>query len=335
MAMLCPICKGSYKQRLQCPRCGVRLLYDLPGPAGEDEPETLNPQTSWRRLLGGLLLAQGVFQALRHLYSAGILAMREVPGTDAWSALGSILMMQGLQAVSVFLACMFAGAGQQRGWGLGAVIGVWNGIVAIVIQHWSNPSLPAISLFGEPILQAAFGALGGFLGSVIWRPLPVLDIATSPPAVSPVLSAGRFAAFAGPVAWGRILTGITVAAGGVIWSDVIQDFILGASEGKLKIDTHLQAALVTWEISALAILTGAALAGFGTRNGLKQGLFVGIGTAVILAGLSMSSPNPRTLLPLLGASPLCLGLVGGWFGSRLLPPVYPRSYRSEVGSYMS
>ena len=35
MAMVCPQCAGSYEQRLQCPTCGVRLLYDFHGPKAQ------------------------------------------------------------------------------------------------------------------------------------------------------------------------------------------------------------------------------------------------------------------------------------------------------------
>src|SRR5260370_38838540 len=94
--------------------------------------------------------------------------------------------------------------------------------------------------------------------------------------------ARQLSSFAGPVAWGRGLTGITLAVGGVVWTDVIRDFVLGASEGKLRIDTALQAELVTWEISALAMLAGGGLAGPSTINGMKQRLGVGMGLGPIL-----------------------------------------------------
>src|SRR5260370_13312347 len=106
--------------------------------------------------------------------------------------------------------------------------------------------------------------------------------------------ASQVSSFAGHVAWGRVLTGITLAVGGVVWTDVIRDFVLDASEGKLRIDTALQAELVTWEISALAMLAGGALAGASTINGMKQGLGVGMGTGTILFVMRMAN-NPLGL----------------------------------------
>ena len=41
----------------------------------------------------------------------------------------------------------------------------------------------------------------------------------------------RRSALAGPVAWGRVLTGITLTVGCVVWVDVIREFVLEASEG--------------------------------------------------------------------------------------------------------
>jgi hypothetical protein len=268
-----------------------------------------------------LLLAQGLYYVLRHLCTAGLLATHDGPDS-VWATLTGLMVLQGLQAVGVLAAGLLTGAGQQRGIFYGALVGVWNGVLFIFVRSWLGQSMTVAALVGEPMVQAAFGAIGGLAGSLIWK--PVLPLASPPvprPAV-PLRSAQRRPAFAGPIAWGRVLTGTILAVGGVVWCDVIREFVLEASEGRLRIDTHLQAELVTWEISALAMLAGSALAGATTKNGLKQGLIVGIGMGVILLGLRLGSLTvaPRTLILTL-ASSLCLGLVGGWFGSQLLPPI--------------
>ena len=41
-------------------------------------------------------------------------------------------------------------------------------------------------------------------------------------------------------------------------------------------DGWWQDRVVTWEIQALAVLIGGAVAGYNTANGLKQGLYVGL-----------------------------------------------------------
>jgi hypothetical protein len=280
------------------------------------------------------LLAQGLNYVLRHLFTAGFLVAREEVTGSVWATLTGLVVLQVLQAASVFSAGLLTGAGQRRGLLFGAVVGVWNAVFLILIQFWTGQPVTTIDLFGEPVLQVAFGALGGLTGSLIWRPLALDPLPYQPRKQLPALpvQTGPYA-FSGPVAWARVLTGITVAVGGVFWVDVIRDSVLEASEGKLRIDTHLQAELVTWEISALAMIAGGALAGATTRNGAKQGLCVGLGTASVLAGIRLATRTyTPELLILTLVSALALSFVGGWFGGHLLPPVYRTSRRKRYST---
>jgi len=95
-------------------------------------------------------------------------------GAGVWATLNGLVLLQALQALSVLTAGMLTGAGQRRGFVYGAVMGVWNGVFFVVAQHMLGRAPTTVSLFGEPILQAAFGAVGGMIGSLIWRPLPSL-----------------------------------------------------------------------------------------------------------------------------------------------------------------
>src|SRR5207244_2768697 len=130
-------------------------------------------QTPWGRLLIGLLLAQGLNYVLRQLCTAGLLVPREEVVRSVWATLTGLILLQALQAASVFAAGLLTGAGQRRGLLFGAVVGVWNAVFLILIQFWTGQPLTTIDLFGEPVLQVAFGALGGLVGSLIWRPLPL------------------------------------------------------------------------------------------------------------------------------------------------------------------
>jgi hypothetical protein len=281
----------------------------------------------------GLLLAQGLYYVLRHLLIAGLLMTREEAAGDVWAALSGLILVQGLQAVSVLCGGVLVGAGERRGFVLGAMVGVWNGVLFVMAHQLFGRPVTPITVLGEPMLQAAFGAIGGLIGGSIWKPLPVptLPAEFRPQASLPPVRR-QPSSFEGPVAWGRVITGVALAVGGVVWTDVIRDFVLDASEGTLRIDTHLQAQLVTWEISALVMLVGSALAGATTRNGLKQGLAFGIGTGVVLAGIRLASMGlSLQLLIFSSASTVCLGLAGGWFGSQLLPPVYAHARRVRRG----
>jgi hypothetical protein len=337
MAMVCPQCDGIFEQRLSCPQCGVRLLYEdtrrkrffaLNG-SGESWEHT-----PWGRLFVGLLLAQGLYYVLRHLWTAGVLATHEYAPNDVWATLTGLIVLQGLQGISVLAAGLLIGAGQRRGIFFGAVAGVWNGVLCILVQNLMGEPVLSLSLFGEPMIQAAVGAVGGLAGSLIWKPIPAVNLPAEARKSKPMVPVmPRTSSLVGPLAWGRILTGITLAVGGVVWVDVIREFILDASEGHLRIDTHLQAEIVTWEISALAMIAGGALAGATTKNGMKQGLAVGIGTGTILMGIRLASNHmPAEIHLLTLVSALGLGFFGGWFGGQLLPPVLalPRRKRKTI-----
>jgi hypothetical protein len=228
---------------------------------------------------------------------------------------------------------MFAGAGRKQGVVYGAVVGVWNGVLTIILLPTGTESFTAVVVYGQPILQTAFGALGAFIGCLIWKPLPNVKplagsraILTLPPTAKPLSFLN------GPIAWFRVFAGAAVATGGTIWANVILELVLEASEGKLTVDSHIQAQLVTWEITALTMLTGGALAGATTLNGLKQGLCVGLGASAIFVGIRLGSSQAQfNALFLSVVASVSLGIVGGWFGGELFPPVISLSRPRRFG----
>jgi hypothetical protein len=133
--------------------------------------------------------------------------------------------------------------------------------------------------------------------------------------------------FAGPIAFPRVAVGVSLVVMGVVWANAILEFVLEASSGTLSISSHLQAQLVSWEISALAALFGAGFAGATTFNGLKQGLCVGLGAGVLILGIRIGTAEtpvePEPLI-LMISSVFLLTLAGGWFGGQLFPPLAVR-----------
>jgi hypothetical protein len=127
------------------------------------------------------------------------------------------------------------------------------------------------------------------------------------------------------VAWVRVLAGIAVAVSGAIWTKFILKLVLDAGHGTLKLDSQLQAQLVTWEIFALGMLAGGGLAGATTRNGLKQGLVVGIGTSAALVCFHLVNQTAflEQLLLTVGST-MSLTVAGAWFGGELFPPILQR-----------
>jgi hypothetical protein len=324
MAMVCPKCSGSFEQRWQCPTCGVRLAYRSgPRPVIAESPSGPWGQTPWGRILVGVLLSQGLYYGLRQLCTAGLQLGGDAAAPGVWATLYGLIVLQALQALGLLVAGMLAGAGLRQGIVFGAIVGVWNGVLSAVIQGAAGVPHTAVTLLGQPILHTAFGAAGGFLGARIWKPLPTLAGPTSPQVGGTLIPAhARPPLFDGPIAWGRLLLGAALAVGGTIWANVILELVLNASQGALEITDHLQARLVTWEVTALAMLAGSALAGAGTANGLKQGLGVGLAVATVLFGFRLGVQQASLSdLVLTVACALALGLGGGWFGGSLFPPL--------------
>jgi hypothetical protein len=280
-------------------------------------------QTPWGRIFIGLLLAQGLYYGLRHLCTAGLLATRDDVSRSAWDTLTGLVFLQALQGAALLLGGMLAGAGKRQGIIFGAVVGVWNGVISLLITSVMGHHLTAVVFYGQPVLHTVFGAMGGFVGSLIWRPLPTLVM--GPRRSGPLLTTAKKTTFLdGPVAWGRVIAGAALAAGGTIWAKLILELVLESTEGTLSIDSHMQAQLVTFEITALAMLAGSALAGATTTNSLKQGLFVGLGASAVVVGLRLAA-SQTALQPIIfmAATAVALSMAGGWFGGQLFPPVGP------------
>ncbi len=335
MAMVCPKCSGSYEQRWQCPSCGVRLAYVTETRRAISDPAQPSQwgQTPWGRIFVGVVLSQGLYYGLRQFCTAGLLVSSDDAVRGVWSTLYGLVMLQALQVACLVVAGLLAGAGLRQGIVYGAIVGVWNGILSAVVQMVGGFPYTAITLVGQPVLHTAFGAAGGFIGCQIWKPLPILAGPTAPQPTSPLIPAlVRRPLFEGPIAWGRILLGTALAIGGALWANVLLDLVLEASEGALNISDHLQARLVTWEVTGLAMLAGSALAGAGRSNYLKQGLCVGLAAAAVLLGCRIAFEQQSLHdLVLTVACSVALGLAGAWLGGSLFPPLLKTQRQRGLG----
>src|SRR5262249_28159133 len=247
---------------LNCPQCDVRLLYQAPRRFIGGE-EAAWQETPWGRLLIGLVLSQGLYYGLRQLVTVVLLAGNDEPANVFWTTRGGRILLQGLPAGGVRAAGVVAGAGQRQAFVYGALLGMWGGVMDLVVQGLTGRPMTTVVALGLPMLQAAFGALGALVGSSIWKPLPALKMPATASAGDSRKPAPRKnnRYFAGPVAWFRVGAGIAVAVGGALWAHVILELVVQASEGKLLPESKTQSELVTWEITALVMLFGSALAG--------------------------------------------------------------------------
>ena len=329
MAMVCPQCASSYEQRLQCPTCNARLLYDPHGPKPAARSSAVRwQQTPWGRILIGLVLAQGLYFGLQHL----LMGLMEVLNNQGllkwtWTSLSGLLFLQALQVLTLTAGGVLAGGGQLRGVTLGALVGVWNGVLSVLLDPILHPefvpALSALSLVGVPLIHIVFGTLGGWIGYSIWKPVQPTTVAGPAGAVrKPGVARPRTPLFAGRVAWFRVALGAAFVAAGYLTAAMVFNFLIDFSDGKLASDGFWQDRIVTWEIQALAVLVGGAVAGYNTANGLKQGMCVGLLASglltAVLFGFSRMAPE-TAMLTVFGC--FCLCMAGGWFGSQLFPPV--------------
>lgn len=343
MPLACPQCNQVFEKAGVCPLCNAVLLYhathvqhDTPMPGTAADSETSQwQQTPWGKIAIGLILAQGLSFGLFQLLTAGFLATGD--GTDAWDTLWGILLRHSIHAVSLILGGALTGAGQSRGIIYGSLVGFTSGAVSFFLRGHGGEAYSTNLVYLEPMLHMAIGAIGGALGMLIWRPIPTipeLDGTTPTPIPSfqwgPAL--GRL--FAGPVHVARVSAGAFVVVVGVVWSHAILEFLLHASAGNLAISSKMQAQLVSMEISALCVILGAGFAGATTRNGVKQGLCVGVGASVIVLGIQITNPKitpESAIFTLAGIN--TISLVGGWFGSQLFPPLSADRRRRRFSIY--
>src|SRR5436853_3803277 len=129
MQRVCPHC-GAMSQQFLCANCGIRTeTAAAPAPSSShseriplDRPGVL---PHWNGLVIGLMLAQGLYYALRHVGAARLLAAGG-PGADLafWAGWHGLVVQQVLQALALLAGAMVAGAGQRHALTAGALLAV-------------------------------------------------------------------------------------------------------------------------------------------------------------------------------------------------------------------
>jgi hypothetical protein len=317
MAAVCSQCSLAYDSPGPCPRCATNTnALVAGGPRWQ--------QTFWGRILIGLILAQGLFYGLRHLLTGILLAACGCEPEQLWESVDHLLLLQSVQILAVLVGGMMAGGGQHQGLLLGTLVGVWNGVLSVLLRQSPAQDLTIVGVCGQPLLNGFFGAIGGWTGALIWKPIPIgvpaslvpQRKAAAPPKVS---------LFAGKVHWYRILLGSALAVAGTMYASMLFRKMIDLANGELADGYELQDRLIIWEIKALAVLLGGALAGATTPNGFKQGLLVGLLATVVLIGVQASQTEALLQMAFWTAvSTLTLGTTGGWFGGQLFPRLAER-----------
>src|SRR5262245_47546147 len=112
MALVCQRCSNIYDTPSGCPRCGAAAP-----PADSDAGGLAHgprwQQTTWGRILIGLIVCQGLFYGLRHLFTAGLLAIQGGTAQELWENVQNLLLLQGIQILGLVAGGMLAGGGQR------------------------------------------------------------------------------------------------------------------------------------------------------------------------------------------------------------------------------
>jgi hypothetical protein len=367
MLLVCPRCNASFTDRYHCPSCGIALVPSVMA----DEPSLPAKtgakwqQTALGRGVVGLLLAQGLYYGLLQLGTALLLmtGMHTEQANQWWNTWAGWSSHMIILVVALIVGGMMAGAGRPRGYLSGAAIGFLNGALFIIVpkgakilpEGVSDEELLDLLFYGQPAVQALIGALGGLAGTLIWRPMASVAVPPPTPAQLPSPLSQRLPTgpvqpvttpFGGPIAWVRVAAGAVLALMGSSWANFILDYMIRASAGKLTLESTQHARFVTWEIAVLVLLLGSAAAGANCKNAMKQGLMVGVFTALglLIFHVQLGTPSsipaqalwlavlrPRENLEEWGlglvtvlsfATIVPLAILGGWFGGALLPPLY-------------
>lgn len=329
-SMACPQCNKVFgPEKSDCPHCRVPLLASIASEHDSFVDEPAWQHTPWGRIVVGLVLAQGLAYGLNLLLKAGSLAHFGIDHSP--ESVDGFVALRAVQAIGLLFAAVLLGAGLARGPLYGSLLGVVNGLVAIVYPKTADSVSNEWILFGVPVFHLIMGAFGAWLGRTIWSPppqfLPVEPKRRSLPGPGFQMPA----ALQGPVYPIRVVICTLTVVWGSICARHILRWIVDASGGLFQQQTGYQERMLAYQLIGLIALFGGGFAGSNTFNGLKQGLCVGLLGAAVFMGLQLArADQPGNTVLILSLAILTLGTLGGMFGGQLFPPVAARRRRSVL-----
>src|SRR5262249_3174408 len=181
----------------------------------------------------------------RHLLAGVLMASSGLSAEETWNTVQALLILQGAQLLALLLGGALAGGGQRHGLVIGAMVGVWNGVFAVLLLQNPAQGLTMVALYGQPLLHAACGAVGGWAGGPTWEPV---SPAGGGPAEPPRKARGRRkpSPFAGRIAWLRVAAGVALTVAGSLSAGLLFDTMLDVSRGRLATTHEMQDRIITW-----------------------------------------------------------------------------------------
>ena len=159
MRGFCGKCGRTFDGQMLCPLCGVQLESDA-GPGGGASlsvpfvDETPDGPSFPRRLAFGLIALLGLYQGLKHLALAGVLAQT---GTALLSADSHLSLL----VTATLAASIVAGTVNRRAEATGLLLAIAGTAGFLGPDLWAGGGLPDEWLVGAPTLIALIGVIGG------------------------------------------------------------------------------------------------------------------------------------------------------------------------------
>jgi hypothetical protein len=351
--LYCVKCKFAISGKVDCPRCGSRLVapqeaHVLPSERISFVPQSTNA-TATSRVLAGGAVALGLVTGLKEVVTGVLTA---IGLSDDWwgteTGLGATL---GIRAAAALGGGLLAGAGRTNGGLSGMMAGISAAGILLSIQAFGpNGKVTAESILALAIMSCV-ALIAGAIGGKIWPPRSELPKASLASRGSSILEKAKDlqeeddAQKVRPTQWVRVLLGVSIAICGFVAAESIRAGLVKGSDGVLDLGGSRNMPFVCMEIAGILALLGGMAAGGSTGIGFRQGVYTGIITGTIAASLfSMKGPDkfPASagVMELLNWSPektpkvRAIGTVfgsmflvcsaGGIFGGLLFPPIIPR-----------
>jgi hypothetical protein len=328
MRGFCAKCGRSFDGQMLCPLCGVQLQSE-PDNAGLALNPTITDETSdgpsfLRRLVFGGITLLGLYHGLKHLALAAVIAQAG-PATLSADTHISLLV------VSMLVAGVVAGTVNRRAELTGLLLALAASVLFLGPDLLHTNLIPEEWLLGVPTLLALVGVVGGFAGRLMIPPAP--NLPTFGRLDSHVVVV-RIKRPPERIAWIQVMAGIAFTVAGAVYVDSIRSGLAYVLAGQSA--SFGARPLIAWQISTLAALVGGVITGYGSRGGIRQAIFAGVGAgATVVLALAMHADSaPATVIDFwtyqldlkssnslpyvaLGVTTMMATTLGGWFGGQI------------------
>lgn len=353
MQLYCVKCQFAISGKVDCPRCGSRLVapqeaHVLPSERISFVPQASNSSATSRVLAGGAV-ALGLVTGLKEVVTGIQSTIGESEVT--WSTETALAVSLSIRATAALCGGLLAGAGRTNGGLTGMMAGAAAAGILLSMQAFApNGKVTPESILALAIMSCV-ALIAGAIGGKIWPPRSELPKATLASRGSSILEKAKDlqeddeAQKARPTQWTCVLLGVSVAICGFVAAESIRTGLVKGSGGALDLGGSRNLPFTCMEIAGILALLGGVASGASTGIGFRQGVYTGIIAGTVAASLFSAKgpdkfPASAGVMEVLNWSPektpkvRAIGTVfgamfivctaGGIFGGLLFPPIVQR-----------